>query len=166
MNHEELQRIEELVGRVQTIADPQARQLTIELLRAVMDLHAAGIERMLELVGDGVDAIAQDDLCSALLLLHGLHPENLEKRVARAVDRLQVRLGSRGAAVSLARIEDGTVHLRYRGSSPRSAAGVRETAEQYLYAAAPEIAAIAIEGLREPADGFVPLEELVAGIAK
>jgi hypothetical protein len=166
MENQEIRRIEELVARVEALPDPRARDLTIELLRAVMDLHAAGIGRMLEIVADRVETIANDDLCSALLLLHGLHPDSLETRVARALERLELRLGSRGAAISLLRIEEGAVHLRYEGSSARSAAGVRETVEEYLYGAAPEIAAITIEGLREPSDGFVPLEELVAGIAK
>jgi hypothetical protein len=166
MDNQDVRRIEELVGRVQALPDPMARDLTIELLRAVMDFHAAGIGRLLEIIGPDFEAVVKDDLCSALLLLHGLHPESMERRVERAVERLQMRLGPRGARVSLVRIEEGAVHLRYEGSSPRSAAGVRETVEQYLYGAAPEIEEIAIEGLREPADGFVPIDDLVAGIAK
>ena len=47
MESEEIRRIEELVARVESISDRQARDLTIELLRAVMDLHAAGLERIL-----------------------------------------------------------------------------------------------------------------------
>jgi hypothetical protein len=81
------------------------------------------------------------------------------------VERLQLRLGSRGATISLVRIDDGAVHQRYEGTS-RSAAGVRETVEQFLYSAAPELEAITIEGLREPSDGFVPLEQLAGGTVR
>jgi hypothetical protein len=165
MDNQDIHRIEELVTRVSELRDPQARDLTIELLRAVMEFHAAGVARMLELAAESRDAIAADNLCSALLLLHGLHPDSIEIRVARALERLQLRLGSRGATISFVRIEDGAIYVRYAGTSPRSAAGVRETVEQYLYSAAPEIEAVVIEGLREPVDGFVPLEEL-AGIVK
>src|SRR5262249_6488929 len=108
---------------------------------------------------------ARDDLCSALLLLHGLHPDSIETRVAGALEKLQMRPGSRGAAVSLVGLADSVVHLRSPGSSARSAAGGRGTGGQYLSSAAPEIEAVVIEGLREPSDGFVPLEEL-AGIVK
>jgi hypothetical protein len=166
MDNHDIRLIEELVGQVQAIPDAQARGLTIELLRAVMDFHAAGIERMLAIAGDSRDAIAADDLCSALLLLHGLHPDSIETRIARALERLQLRLGSRGATISLVRIEDGAVHLRYDGTSSRSAAGVRENVEQFLYSAAPELESITIEGLREPSDGFVPLEQLAGGIGR
>jgi hypothetical protein len=166
MESEEIRRIEELVARVESIPDRQARDLTIDLLRAVMDLHAAGLERILAIAKDKVDALAADDLCSALLLLHGLHPDDLETRVTRALERLQLRLGPRGVVLSLVRIGDGEVHLRYEGSSARSAAGVREMVESYLYGAAPEVECITIEGLREVPDDFVPLAELAAGIAK
>jgi hypothetical protein len=163
---QEIRRIEELVARVERLADPAARELTIELLRAVMDLHATGVERMLEIADSSVEAIAKDDLCSALLLLHGLHPDPLESRVERAVGQLQLRLGSRGVTISLVGISDGAIHLQYEGTSSRSAAGVRETVEQHLYGAAPEIESIVIEGLREPSDGFVPLGDLAAGIVR
>jgi hypothetical protein len=166
MENQDLRRIEELVARVQALTDPQAREVTIELLRAVMDLHASALERMLTIANDHVEAIAADHLCSAVLLLHGLHPDDFETRVARAVEFVQRRLGPSGATIALLGIEDGAVRLRYEGSSAHSAAGVREAVEQYLYTAAPEIEAITIEGLREPADGFVPLEDLVSGITK
>jgi len=165
MDNQDICRIEELVTRVGEMRDPEARDLTIELLRAVMEFHAAGIGRMLELAAASRSAIAEDDLCSALLLLHGLHPDDMETRVRRALARIELRLGSRGVTLVLLRIEDGAVHLRYQGTSARSAAGVRETVEQHLYSAAPEIEGIFIEGLVEPSDGFVPIEELF-GIAK
>jgi hypothetical protein len=77
----QIQRIEELVGKIETLADPDAQANARELVQSLMDLHGAGIERILETVADSgpsgmevIDALARDPLVSSLLLLYGLHP--------------------------------------------------------------------------------------------
>jgi hypothetical protein len=82
-------------------------------------------------------------LVSALLLLYGLHPEDFDARVRRAVDKLQ--------GVELLGISDSVVRVKGTVS--------REVIEQALYAAAPEIADVEIDGPPGPAS-FVPLEAL------
>ncbi|MEV0715884.1 hypothetical protein AB0H87_14775, partial [Asanoa sp. NPDC050611] len=68
-----------------------ARERAEELVRLVVDLYGAGLERLLELLhergalGDDVlDALAADELVASLLLVHGLHPESASTRVATA----------------------------------------------------------------------------------
>ena len=76
-----IERVESLIHEVERFADPEARACTQEILAAVIELHGAAIERILEKVaGAGetglalIDALAGDDLVGCVLLLHGLHP--------------------------------------------------------------------------------------------
>ena len=58
-----------------------------ELVRLLTELYGAGMARTLELADSHPDLIARlgrDELVGSLLVLHDLHPESLEQRVARA----------------------------------------------------------------------------------
>ena len=88
-----LQRIDALLREVERYADPAARSHTREIVQAVLDLHGSGLDRVLghlEAAGkEGVailDACARDEVVSGLLLLHGLHPLDVETRVRQALD--------------------------------------------------------------------------------
>jgi hypothetical protein len=67
--------IEALLSRAEALVDPEARELCRELVREVLNLHRAGLERMLAWIGGGGDAreaALRDELVRALLLLHDL----------------------------------------------------------------------------------------------
>src|SRR5690349_8984089 len=73
-----IQQIEALTQRIESIADPATRESAGELVQAVLDLHGAALERMIELVAEAgapgeaiVESFARDDLVGSLLLLHG-----------------------------------------------------------------------------------------------
>ena len=154
--------IEPLVRKVQALPDPNARRTALDLVQAVMGLHASGIERMLEIVAESrcgdetIEALGNDGLVSSLLLLHDLHPLDLETRVTRALDRPEFR--SRGASVELIAVTDGMVRVRIEGGH-----SLRTAVETALGEAAPDAVEIQIEGGPPAAPGFVPLTALTAG---
>ena len=171
-SQEGIDKIEELVRQAESLSDPKARQLTIDLLQAVLDFHAAGLERVMEIAaGAGsageamIEQIAADDLTSSMLLLHDLHPDNLETRIDRAIHKLQPMFASLGAKLSLLGVEPGTVRLQFDSARTWSGTPVRASVENAIFQAAPEIGGVVIEGLREtpPAD-FVPVSDLLAGV--
>ncbi len=107
-SQEWIDKIEELVRRAEALPDPKARGIAVDLLQAVLDFHAAGLERMMEIAADSgaageaiIERIATDDLTSSMLLLHDLHPDDLETRIERAVRKAagDVRLARREAVV-------------------------------------------------------------------
>ena len=157
-------RIDELVRKLEALPDPAARATGVELVQAVLELHAAGMSRMLELVGVGsVAALAADDLVSSILALHGLHPDDTGTRVRRAIDKLQRFFDSRGAGITLIGFDEGIVRVRFTGSRPGSGTAAKQIIEDVIYEAAPEIAGLVIDGLEQPrAPGFVPLSALTA----
>jgi hypothetical protein len=169
------QRIGALVHDLETIADPAARSRSKELVQLLLDLHGAALERMLDIVfrsGDPgrqvIDEFGQDQLVSSLLVLYGIHPEDLQTRVERKMTQIQSKLHKMGAAAELVSINDSEVRVKVKveghgcGSTRRN---VQTTLEEAIYEAAPDVTSLIVEGLEEPsASGFVAVETLL-GVA-
>jgi Fe-S cluster biogenesis protein NfuA len=163
----QMQRLDALLKGVERFTDPAAKAQVRALVRAVLDLHGAGLERLLRHVqaageagGAILDACAGDDVVSGLLLLHGLHPLPVEERVRRALDDVRPYLRSHGGNVELLGVSDGVVRLRLEGSChgcPSSALTMKQTIEEAILARAPDMMAVEVEGVAEgaPADGAV-----------
>ena len=155
-------RLEQLVEKVRSIEDEAARDAALQLVQAVMDLHGAGLDRMMDLIAASesqgllFDEFAKDTAVSAILLLHNLHPLELETRVRRAVEHPSLAL--RGGEVRILSVKDGLVRARVSGG-PAFEARVRDA----ILEAAPDAGDIVIEsaGLPVPA-AFVPVEQLLA----
>jgi Fe-S cluster biogenesis protein NfuA len=168
-----VQRIGALVQEIEAIADPAVRASTTQLVQLIMEFHGTGLDRALEMLanagGPGMEMIEQlgrDPMVSSLLVLYGLHPDSLETRVTKAVDRLQPKMRKDGALVELLGIEDGAVRIRVTpgehacGSTSKA---LQAAVEDAIYEAAPDIASLSVEGLEgKPASGFVALNKLAA----
>lgn len=167
-----IQKIGQLVHDLESVADPAARSATKELVQLLMDMHGAGLERFMEIVhqsGEGartIDELAEDPLVSSLLVLYGLHPDDLQTRVERKLKQMDSKLHKMGAEASLVSAQDGNLLLKARvnghscGSTARS---VQTLLEDAIYEVAPDLASLKVEGLEEPsASGFVALDKLTA----
>lgn len=148
------ERIEELVSRVENCGDLAARAVAKELLQAVLELHGAALERILDAVVElpegaaALGKIAEDELVSGVLSLHGIHPVDVETRVAAALESTRPYLKSHGGDVELAAIEDGVVSVRLQGSCGScsgSAETLKNAVEAAIYDAAPEVNAVVSE---------------------
>ena len=99
-------RIEGLLQELGTVADPRIREKAEELVRLLMELYGSALVRVLEIVDDTesadeiFDRLAADDLVASLLVLHGLHPLNIETRIVRALDRVRPILAPTAATSS------------------------------------------------------------------
>ena len=152
-----LQRLDALLRELDHLADPAARATFQEILQTVLDLHGAGLDRLLGRVADGGEAgqevlefCAEDEVVGGMLLLHGLHPLDLEGRVRQALDSVRPYLRSHGGNAEVLAIEDGVVRLRLEGSChgcASSAATVKQTIEQAICGRAPEVIAVEVENV-------------------
>jgi len=161
--------IEALVARVEALGDPEARACAVAAIQAILELHGAGLERMLDIVADSGErseplfsGFVRDDLVSSLLLLHGLHPIPLEDRVRAALESVRPYLQSHGGNVELLGVDDDVVRLRLQGSCHGCASSAM------ILERAPDSAGLEVEGVVEeppaaplPA-GFVPLASLTS----
>jgi Fe-S cluster biogenesis protein NfuA len=167
-----VQQIGRLVAEIESVSDPALRTTARQLMQTLMELHGAALDRSLEIIvgaGDSggriINEMARDPLVGSVLVLHGLHPDDLGTRVTKAIERLQNRLRRDGSRVDLLAIEDGAVHLRVTPPEHACAStskALRSTVENAVYEAAPDIASLIITGLEgKPATGFVSVELLV-----
>jgi hypothetical protein len=162
-----ISQIDELVLKLNALSDPAARTVTVELVQAVMSLHAEALERVLDIVGssapDVIKALGSDDLVSRVLVLHGIHPEGFDARLARALDQLERFFDSRGAGIQVLEAGLELVRVRFHGSRPGSGLAARKAIEDAIYEMVPEVGELIVEGVGEEHEpGFVPLASLLA----
>src|SRR5271155_395290 len=167
--------------RIQTLLDATAaggeaaRDRAEQLVREVVELYGAGLSRILATGGDQadpriVDRLVADDLVASLLLVHGLHPYDVRRRVSDALDRVRPYLGSHGGDVHLLDIVGDTVQLQFAGSCkscPSSAVTLELAVEDAIRAAAPEVSSIElVTPEAEAAQGstVIPAESLLAQV--
>lgn len=149
------ERIERLLEEIHSMAGPTTWQRVEELVHRLVTLYGDGLGQLVGHVraegalGPSLEArLCADELVSSLLVLHGLHPRSPLERIERALDALRPRLGNRRVVLKGVD-EDGTARLRVEDD------GIEELVRETVEAAAPDLAAVAIE--RPGDDGFVPL---------
>jgi Fe-S cluster biogenesis protein NfuA len=171
------ERIEQLIDALGA-GGPVARDRAEALVRTVVDLYGAGLERLLEIVDAGgaltestVDALADDELVAGLLVVHGLHPYGIAERVQRALESVRPYLRSHGGDVELLGVDDaGVVGLRLLGhcdGCAGSTATLRTAVQEAVEAAAPEVARIDVAEPTAPAHPaptgpLIPADSLTA----
>jgi Fe-S cluster biogenesis protein NfuA len=151
-----VERVQDLLGSLDEIADPVAQQRVQELVGAVLELYGAGLDRILGVVNDAGepglpirDALLDDGIVASLLLIHGLFPVPLEERVTEALDSVRPFLASHGGNVKLLSVEDGIARLELQGSCngcPSSAATLEHALREAIDAAAPDLLGLEVEG--------------------
>jgi Fe-S cluster biogenesis protein NfuA len=156
-------RVEALLGEVEALPDPAARETGTALAQALLELHAEGLGRLIAHVSDQAElaaAVADDPVVANMLLLHGLHPVPVADRVRGALDEVRPYLATHGGNVEFVGVEEGVVQLRLEGSCsgcPSSRVTLEHAIEAAIYEAAPDI-----EGIRAQdapaAPGLIQLE--------
>ena len=132
-----------------------------ELVRLLMELYGAGLERVVALVGrePGGDAInrrmAQDELLASLFVLHELHPVPLEDRVAEALES-----SGSGGAKFLGLDDEGKAHFELAGGTGCGSHATQFAIEKAVLAVAPEVVGVAFDAPPPPPviPGPVPVQ--------
>lgn len=159
--------METLLEQIEALKDPHARSKAAEVVGVLLDLYGDGLARMMDLVYESgndkaFESFAQDELVSHLLLLHGLHPLDVETRVVQALEEVRPYLQSHGGNVEFLGVEGGVARLRMQGSCdgcPSSAMTLKLAIEEAVLKAAPDLEGIEAEGVAEPE----PAPNIVAG---
>ena len=165
-DEERARRITELVRGVEQIEDRESRERALQLMEAILELHGAAIERMLEIVleagetGDGVmRRFTTDNLVSNLLVLHNLHPEDPETRIQQALRRMH-------GSAELIGLFEGVARVRLT----EEGCGLKESVAELIREAAPDIAEVIVEEAltqgRTHVNGFVPLAAIGVAVPR
>jgi Fe-S cluster biogenesis protein NfuA len=173
MNNGEFQthteRIDKMVQRVTETLDGDARETALELLQAVMDLHGNVMSRVVEVLEASeagrasLAKLGADPLVCGLLVLYGVHPVPLEERVASAIEQVRPKLKKQSGNVELLGTAEGVVRVRIDASGHgcgNSPDALKQTVEQAILEAAPEVVEVVVEGVPAATAGFVPLNTI------
>ena len=163
------ERVEALIAELRARAGSRAGDAAEELASCLVEFYGAGLAAIVEILGTDrdagprlLDALAADPLVESLLLVHDLHPLDTDARIRRALEQARPRLGSHADAISYLGIDDqGVVQLRLTvsGHACGSASTVRQTVEEAVTEAAPEVAGVAVEEVPTPAE--LPLLQIM-----
>ncbi|MDX6391872.1 MAG: hypothetical protein QOJ73_2935 [Streptosporangiaceae bacterium] len=155
-------RVEELLGTLRSSGNKSAAPAAEELVRILLGLYGDGLGHIMTALHESGDAgaavldkLLADPLVESLLVLHDLHPLDIDTRIQRALDRVRPYLGSHAGGVEyLGVTDDGVAHLRLEGSChgcPSSTVTVRLAIQGAIEEAAPEVSDVVVEGVSEPA---------------
>jgi Fe-S cluster biogenesis protein NfuA len=165
----EVQAVESALADLEGLPDGAARTAALGAVEGLLRLYGEGLRRVVErlaLAPVVAEQLADDELVGHLLLLHGLHPDTLEERVARALEDVRPYMGSHGGGVELVGIADGVARVRLEGTCSGCAAStatLKLAIEDAVLRAAPEVNAVeavepAAAGLAPPPlDGCLPM---------
>jgi Fe-S cluster biogenesis protein NfuA len=166
-----IEHLETLIHDLERLPDSAGREQARELVQTLLDFHGAAVAKLLErIAGLGepgnalIASLADDELVSNLLLLYGLHPLDLEMRVKQALDQVRPYLRNHKGDVELLGVADGIVRLRMQGSChgcPSSALTLKNAIEEAIYALAPDVVAIEVEGVVDASVHAGPLLPIV-----
>ncbi|MBV8586395.1 MAG: NifU family protein [Verrucomicrobia bacterium] len=126
-------------------------------MQAVLAFYGEGLSRILKVVqtagpeGEKVyrDLIG-DDVIRGLLLIHDLHPLDLEARLRDALNKVRPYLRSHGGNVELVSLDNGRARLRLQGtceSCPSSAITLELAIRQAIEQACPDLIHFDVEGV-------------------
>jgi Fe-S cluster biogenesis protein NfuA/nitrite reductase/ring-hydroxylating ferredoxin subunit len=151
--------IEELLAALTARGQGPAAE---ELVRLLVGLYGDGLAHIMAVLAEGgmaedgdpgmLDRLTDDPLVESLLLLHGLHPLDVDTRIQRALDRVRPYLGSHAGGVQYIGVTDGVARLKLEGNCdgcPSSTVTVQLAIEGAVQDAAPEVSEVAVEGVTE-----------------
>jgi Fe-S cluster biogenesis protein NfuA/nitrite reductase/ring-hydroxylating ferredoxin subunit len=153
------ERLQKLLVEVEALPYPGARELIQDCMESVLGFYGAGLKRILEVVSeDGPEGrkvfrdLIRDDVVKGLLLIHDLHPLNLEGRLLEALDKVRPYLKSHGGNVELISLENDVARLRLQGTCQSCASSsvtlelaIRHAIEQ----ACPDLVHFEVEGVTQ-----------------
>jgi Fe-S cluster biogenesis protein NfuA/nitrite reductase/ring-hydroxylating ferredoxin subunit len=164
-------RVEELLDSLKSGGFGPAAQAAEELVGLLVGLYGDGLAQIMTVLSeqgregaDMIAALADDPLVESLLLLHGLHPLDVDARIQRALDRVRPYLGSHAGGVEYLGVTDGVARLRLEGSChgcPSSTVTVQLAITGAVQDAAPEVTEVVVEGMTVPDQKGAPEPRLL-----
>ncbi len=167
-----LEQLSSLVEELEQYSDTEAREKALDLVQIILKLHGEALRRILAtfeslpMKSDIYARMLGDDVIRAILTVHDLLPEELERRVAKAIEELRPFLISQGCDVKLLGVDDGRARLRLirSGKGAPPVAALKLEIEKVLDVAAPDLLAIDIEGMAEQIEATAKAATMLGAI--
>jgi AcrR family transcriptional regulator len=157
---ERLARLDELLAQLEQAPGP-AGEVALEAVSELTQVYGEALARAIAYTADvpGVrEKFIRDELLGHLLVLHDIHPEPVDERVRRVVEKLKRDVAELGGTLRLSGIDSGVATLTLSIGGCGSS-GVADAVREAVLAVAPELSDVVLA--KDPA--FVPLESLTLG---
>jgi Fe-S cluster biogenesis protein NfuA/nitrite reductase/ring-hydroxylating ferredoxin subunit len=159
-------RIQQVLEQIEALPTPSTRELSHEFMEATLAFYGQGLARILQVVSESGPSgqkvyqhLINDKVVRGLLLIHDLHPADLETRLREALDHVRPYLQSHGGNVELISLTGQTARLRLQGTcqSCASSSVTLELAIRHaIEEACPDLASFEVDGVaREQAPATV-----------
>jgi Fe-S cluster biogenesis protein NfuA len=146
-------RMQQLMEEVDQLSDGRSRELAQACISEVLVFHGNGLQRILQLLTDDGGEVAtrilnrmlDDPFLNGLLLIHELHPFDLETRLNLALERVRPYIHSHGGSVELVGLGEETATIKLSGSdkkSPDTSASLEGALRQSIEEHCPDLATI------------------------
>lgn len=160
-------RLNELLERLEKVPGATA-EMALEAVETLTEVYGTALARVLAVAAGApalVSAIVEDELCNHLLVLHGIHPDPVERRVVRALDEVRPFVRSKGGEVELVGVEQGVARVRLTAAGCSSSTGALEQAvTDAVLAVAPELSGVEpVPAQSARAETLIPVDALFAG---
>jgi nitrite reductase/ring-hydroxylating ferredoxin subunit/Fe-S cluster biogenesis protein NfuA len=161
-----------LVEELEQYPDTEMREKALDIVQIILTLHGEALRRMLAtfeslpMKSEIYARLLGDEVIRALLTVHDLLPEELETRVAKAVEELRPFLISQGCDVKLLGVNEGRALLRLMrsGKGAPPVAALKLEIEKVLDVAAPDLLGIDIEGVAEQVEATAKAAALLGAM--
>jgi hypothetical protein len=124
-----------------------------EAVQAIVALYGEALARLVPHVPAAL--LTGDDVIAHVLLLHGLHPIDLEARVAGALATVRATLARQGAEITLQEVGERRVRVILRAGGC-SAQSLRAAVEEAIRTVAPDLDTLEIETAAPPPPLIAP----------
>jgi len=159
--------VDGLLGQVERAPGPTA-ELALDAVTTLLEVYGEALARASTYAARSPevrDAMTDDELLAHLLVLHGAHPDPVERRARRALEVLRPELATAGVKAELVGIDGGVATVTVRGESGCGAAATTaaatEAIQDAMTAVAPELSEVRVEAAGPQT--LVPVESLLRG---
>ena len=152
-------RIQELVEQLDALLNPAARAMFQECMESVLNFYGHGLRRVLQIAEEAepegrrfYNTIVHDSVLRSLLLIHDLHPADLETRLREALNSVRPYLESHGGNVELVSLREDVARLKLEGtcrSCASSAVTLELAVKRAIEEACPDLVRLEVEGVPE-----------------
>ncbi|MBL1108558.1 NifU family protein [Streptomyces sp. 5-8] len=157
-----LARLDEVLAGLEAMPGP-----ALEAVRLLTEVYGEALARVLDHAEEPLRAkLTEDELLGHLLVLHDIHPEPVESRAARAVERLRPAVRERGGDLVWSGVDGQVARVRLSGGGCGSGCGggsadVVEAVRAAVLAVAPELESVeVVTAERKATAAFVPLSTI------
>lgn len=161
--NQQSKKIQDLVEEIDSLPDSRARGLMQECVQEFLGFYGNGLKRILGIISKGNNAaskdiynnLIEDSFVSGLLLIHDLHPLDLNTRLHIALDNVKPYMDSHGGDVEIISLINGVARLKLSGhckGCPSSASTLELGIKREIEENCPDLLGLEVEGVVAPAN--------------